>query len=174
MSFQTLHFILPFLLFAFFVCFFSHESSVRFTVIGICSHNKEDVKSASGELMPETSCTMSWMQCSKGNLHLLKHDLLICVWEKKKSLFQAMQSSVLWVIAQCGVSLCSGMHSVVWHQIKVSWPHSRTYMNRRNLITNVKNVIALLMGTDTKWVHLGKILTSYQESPIPVQNPDSI
>lgn len=173
MSLQTLHlkgFHSPFL-FAFFVCFFSHESSVRFTVVGICSHNKEDVNSASGELMPETSRPM---QSSKGNLHLVKHDLLMCVWEENKVLLQAMHSPLLWVIVQFGVSLCSGMHSVVRHQIKFSWEHSRIYMSRRNLITIVKNAIALLMGTDRKWVHLGKILKFYQESPIPVQNPDSI
>lgn len=55
---ERVSFSLPFFL-LFFVSFFSHESSVRFTVIGICSHNKEDVKSASGELMPETSHPMS-------------------------------------------------------------------------------------------------------------------
>lgn len=50
--------ILPFFS-SLFSVLFPHESSVRFTVLGIYSHNKEDVKSASGKLMPETSHPMS-------------------------------------------------------------------------------------------------------------------
>lgn len=76
-------FILPFFLFAFFVCFFSHDSLVRFTVIGICSHNREDVKSASGELMPEISCPILWMQCSKGTF-IFSKTTFWCVCEREK------------------------------------------------------------------------------------------
>lgn len=179
MSLQTLHlkgFHSPFL-FAFFICFFSHESSVRFTVIGICSHNKEDVNSASVGLMPETSRPVLWMPYSKENLHLLKHDL-ICVCERiikcfwSNTQFCVMGDSAIW----CEFVLCDVLSGLAPSGLapNVSWAHSRIYMNRRNLITNVKNAIALLTGTDRKWVHLGKILKFYQESPIPIQNPDSI
>ena len=72
------------LFFFFLMCFFSHESSVRFTVVGIQSHNKEDVKSASGKLVPETSHPVSWTLCSKENLRLLQRGfpMSLCVWEK--------------------------------------------------------------------------------------------